>query len=167
MPSTAEHDCKRILGDFLKTRRLKMGLSLGDVATAIGRSKSYVCDVENGRRGGSTMPAAIVAQWAEYLEIPVEQIAKKQELPTKGRIRTQNYRSYMKILRSRKRSERLDLAVADTKRLLDNTDFRHPYELADVLEAVKKNIDIIDTCLMYVRKRNFRGIDTAKVPSDV
>lgn len=56
------------MGKLLRKTRLQRGLKLRDVAAAIGRNTSYVCDVEHGRRGHNMDPVLAMC-WAEYLVI--------------------------------------------------------------------------------------------------
>lgn len=162
MPSLAEHECKRLLGEFLRRERIKRRMTLGDIAKAIGRSVSYVCDVESGRRGGSKMPEGVVALWADYLEIPIVEFATKQEPP---RARSARVGNYMRILRSRKRHERLILAVGDLKQLLvTKRDHLRQAELLDMLETVDKYVTVIDGCLTYIRRRKFTTVSRIDAP---
>jgi transcriptional regulator with XRE-family HTH domain len=153
MPNLAEHQCKREIGAFLRAQREKRGRSLDDVALAINRSKTYVCDVEAGRRGGSKMPAEIVSMWAGYLNIPVAIIARMQfHDGIKAKIDTANIArrsTYMRILRSRTRSARIFTAVKETRELLKETDDLTPAQTRELLAHVSKNIEIINTCLKY------------------
>jgi hypothetical protein len=120
---------------------------------AIGRSKTYVCDVESGRRGGSRMPAEVVTMWTGYLGIPVAVIARMQfhegikaKLDTANMVRRS---TYMRILRSRKRSARIYTAVKESRELLTKTADLTPLQIRDLLASVAKNIEIINTCLKY------------------
>lgn len=153
MSKLAEHECKRELGAFLRATREKRKRNLEDVALAIGRSKTYVCDVESGRRGGSRMPADIVSMWAGYLGIPVATIAKMQNhegVKADTTIANMARRStYMRILRSRARSARIFTAVKETRALLKATDDLTPAQTRDLIANVAKNIEIINSCLKY------------------
>lgn len=41
---------QRELGESLRAYRMSAGKTLGDVASALGFSKAYICDLELGRR---------------------------------------------------------------------------------------------------------------------
>lgn len=156
MTSLAEHECKRALGAFLREMREKRKKSLGDMATALGRSKSYVCDIEAGRRGGSRLPAEVVVVWASYLDIPVAAVAEKQRVLESAKrpevTSTQRYRSYMKILRNRKRSNRIYTAVSTMRTLLRVSDEQlTPAQVKDLLAKMAENVEVIDSCLVYSR----------------
>lgn len=152
----AEQEVKRRLGSFLKSVRERRKYTLGDIAVAIGRSKTYVCDVESGRRGGSRMPADVVAQWAAYLDIPVSAVAEKQRKLAKGEpnaiSNTQRYRSYMRILRNRSRSTRIYKAVIELRELVKaSQDELTPTQTRELFGKVAANVEVIDTCLVYQR----------------
>jgi transcriptional regulator with XRE-family HTH domain len=153
MSKLAELECKRELGAFLRSTRERRKRTLEDVALAIGRSKTYVCDVEAGRRGGSKMPADIVSMWAGYLNIPVATIAKMQNhegvKADETAANMARRSTYMRILRSRSRSARIFTAVKETRELLKVTDGLTPADMRDLLTQVAKNVEIINTCLKY------------------
>jgi transcriptional regulator with XRE-family HTH domain len=149
-----EQDVKKRLGLFLREVRERRHLSLGDISIAIGRSKTYVCDVESGRRGGSRMPPDVVTQWAAYLDIPVSAIAERQRV--RGDVgaitNTQRYRSYMRILRNRTRSTRIYKAVSELRDLVRASQSElTPAQTRELFGRVAQNVEVIDTCLVYQR----------------
>jgi transcriptional regulator with XRE-family HTH domain len=152
---TEEKKLKLILGAYLKEMRVKRKISLGDMALALGKTKSYVCDVEAGRRGGSKLTADLVVTWADYLDIPVSSIAERQkqkETPVNVIIKTTKYRSYLRILRNKKRSERIHKAITDMRELIDmsDRDLTHS-QVRDMMSKIGENVNIIHTCLEYAR----------------
>jgi transcriptional regulator with XRE-family HTH domain len=149
----AEQEVKKRLGAFLKGVRERRGYTLGDIAVAVGRSKTYVCDVESGRRGGSRMPADIVALWAAYLDIPVSAVAERQRRGEANAIsNTQRYRSYMRILRNRNRSTRIYKAVTELRQLVRESQSElTPTQTRELFGKVAANVEVIDTCLVYQR----------------
>jgi len=149
----AEQEVKRRLGAFLKQVRERRGYTLADISIAVGRSKTYVCDVESGRRGGSHMPAEIVAQWAAYLDIPVSAIAERQRrAPSDALSNSQRYRSYMRILRNRTRSTRIYKAVTTLRQLIkDSQTELTPSQTRELFGKIAENVEVIDTCLVYQR----------------
>lgn len=149
----AEQEVKKRLGAFLKNVRERRGYTLADIAVAIGRSKTYVCDVESGRRGGSRMPADIVAQWAAYLDIPVSAVAERQRRGDPNAIsNTQRYRSYMRILRNRTRSTRIYKAMTELRELVKASQAElTPTQTRELFGKVAQNVEVIDTCLVYQR----------------
>lgn len=154
-PMTEERKLKLILGAYLKEMRLKRKISLGDMALALGRNKSYVCDVEAGRRGGSKLTAEMVATWADYLDIPVTSILERQkpkETPTNIIITSTKYRSYLRILRNKKRSKRIHKAITDMRDIIDLSynDLTHS-QVRDLMSKIAENVNIIHTCLEYMR----------------
>lgn len=148
-----EQEVKKRLGAFLKGVRERRGYAIGDIAVAIGRSKTYVCDVENGRRGGSRMPADVVSMWAAYLDIPVSAVAERQRRGEVGAItNTQRYRSYMRILRNRSRSTRIYKAVTELRLLVEaSKNELTPTQTRELFGKVAANVEVIDTCLVYQR----------------
>jgi transcriptional regulator with XRE-family HTH domain len=154
-PMTEERKLKLILGAYLKEMRLKRKISLGDMALALGKTKSYVCEGEAGRRGGSKLPAELVATWADYLDISVTSIVERQkpkETPTPVIITSTKYRSYLRILRNKKRSERVHKAISDMREILgmSYTDLTHS-QYRDLMSRMEENVNIIHTCLEYAR----------------
>jgi transcriptional regulator with XRE-family HTH domain len=155
MPTDKAEKARKIaLGEFLKDMREARKRTIKDVARAIDRSSSYVCDVEAGRRGGSKMPADIVSTWAAYLDIPVLQIARLQwpdgmppSIPS-----GKKYVSYLRILRNRNRSVRMYRAVKELRALASVTgEDLSPLQTKELLSKVSENVGIIDTCLAYAR----------------
>ncbi len=148
-----EQEIKRRLGAFLREVRERRGFSLADIATATGRSRSYVCDVEAGRRGGTRIPADIIALWAGYLNVPVSAIAEIQRArDSSAPTNTQRYRSYMRILRNRTRSLRIYKAVGELRELVKvAADDEHlsRAQTREIIGRVSQAIDIIDSCLAY------------------
>jgi transcriptional regulator with XRE-family HTH domain len=57
------------VGKVLKSTREKKDLRLIDVASRVGLSVQYICDVESGRRA---FPADKVEPWAIALGMPVD-----------------------------------------------------------------------------------------------
>jgi transcriptional regulator with XRE-family HTH domain len=152
---TSEKTIKLLVGAYLKEMRVRRKISLGDMALAVGKTKSYVCDVENGRRGGSRMAADLVALWADYLDIPVSSIVERQkqkETPTNIIIASPKYRSYLRILRNKKRSKRIHKAITDMRDLLSMSysELTHS-QVRDMMSKLTENVNIIDTCLEYSR----------------
>jgi len=80
------------LGTVLREQRLAVGATLQDVADATGKSVSYICDIESGRRGPNIEPMFAML-WAEYLDLDPADIflfiglSHEQVL----RLRTQHY----------------------------------------------------------------------------
>jgi transcriptional regulator with XRE-family HTH domain len=152
---TSEKTIKIVLGAYLKEMRIRRKISLGDMALAVGKTKSYVCDVENGRRGGSRMAADMVALWADYLDIPVSSIVERQrqkETPPNIIITSPRYRSYLRILRNKKRSKRIHKAITDMRDLLGMSDMDLTHsQVRDLMSKLTENVNIIDTCLEYTR----------------
>jgi transcriptional regulator with XRE-family HTH domain len=155
MPKDPDEAARKLaLGDYLRTVREARERSIGDVARAIDRSKSYVCDVEMGRRGGSKMPADIVSTWAAYLDIPVLKIAKLQwpEGMPPSEPTSRRYVSYMRILRNRGRSKRMYAAVKEMRALVSvSGDNLTPAETRALLAKISRNVVEIDNCLAYSR----------------
>ncbi len=153
--SKTEKTIKLVVGAYLKEQRIRRKISLGDIALAVGRTKSYVCDVENGRRGGSRMTAELVALWADYLDIPVSSIVERQkpkDNPPTIVVASPRYHSYLRILRNKKRSKRIHKAITDMRDLLGMSDMDLTHsQVRDLMSKLTENVNIIDTCLEYSR----------------
>jgi transcriptional regulator with XRE-family HTH domain len=67
---------EKSLGKFIRRMRKHRKLKGVDLARALGKSPSYVCDLEKGRRGLRMSPEVAV-QIAEYLNIPLHQITSR------------------------------------------------------------------------------------------
>ena len=81
MPRTSIRPAKRLtaaaserterrkrVGEFLRARRKKLGLSQGDIIKALGyTSRNSVSNLETGREG---LPATRIYAWAEILQVP-------------------------------------------------------------------------------------------------
>jgi transcriptional regulator with XRE-family HTH domain len=60
----------------LRVARAEAGISLTELARELGRSKSHVCDVINGRRTSDPLAQAI----AEYFGHPIEDLFVLKDL---------------------------------------------------------------------------------------
>jgi len=61
-------ELRRRVGAFLRSRREELGLSLGDLARALGYvSSNSVWNLETGREG---VPAKRIYAWADLLQVP-------------------------------------------------------------------------------------------------
>ncbi len=59
------------VGAFVRQRRTELGLSQGDIITALGyTSRNSVSNIEVGREG---LPAKRIYAWADILEVPRDQ----------------------------------------------------------------------------------------------
>ena len=63
--------------EYLKKKRKELGLSQRDVASAIGLSTNYYCDIENGERQRD-MKITTLVKSSNTLKIPVEKMLKNE-----------------------------------------------------------------------------------------
>lgn len=62
---------------YLKEAREKLGLKQSDVATHLGISTNYYCDIENGNRQ-SEMKAPLLVKLSTILQIPIDEMLEKE-----------------------------------------------------------------------------------------
>lgn len=113
------------LGKFIRALRKDRKLKLADVGRGVGRSAAYICDVEKGVRGIRPNPIFLV-KLADYFEVPVTTMLEKGGIVIDED--NENYKMYLKITRSKTRSE------------LMNQRFTVLFELLDELETATVNI---------------------------
>lgn len=72
---------------YLKERRKELGMSQGDVASSIGISQNYYCDIENGERQ-KDMNASILIKLSTVLRIPASDMleAERKLFPQGARL---------------------------------------------------------------------------------
>jgi transcriptional regulator with XRE-family HTH domain len=141
---------KRSVGAFLKSVRLKRGYSLGQVAKALDKSRSWVCDVEAGRRGGAHLTGHHISLWADYLNIPVVSIVERQKLSDQEDLSPAKYRHYYKILRNKRRSAVMLSAVNELQDVVLEANQSLTLDSArKLLTRVAKSVTKISTCLEY------------------
>lgn len=63
--------------EYLKKRREELCLSQKDVASALGVSQNYYCDIENGERQRD-MKATTLIKLSSILKIPVEKMLEEE-----------------------------------------------------------------------------------------
>lgn len=63
--------------EYLKKKREELNLSQKDVATEIGVSQNYYCDIENGERQ-KDMKATTLLKLSTVLRIPVEKMLEEE-----------------------------------------------------------------------------------------
>jgi DNA-binding XRE family transcriptional regulator len=60
----------------LRVARAELGVSVTAIAKDLGRSRSHVCDVINGRRTSN----ALASQIARYFGVPIEELFFQKDL---------------------------------------------------------------------------------------
>jgi transcriptional regulator with XRE-family HTH domain len=66
----------KALGKYIRRVRKHRKLKAVDLARALGKSPSFVCDLEKGRRGLRLSPH-IAVQISEYLNVPLKDITSR------------------------------------------------------------------------------------------
>ena len=73
---------ERTFGKFIRQRRMEVGLSIRDVATALHLTHTYVCDIENGNRSAPTLR---LKEMIEVLKIKEDEVVDFKDLAYKSK----------------------------------------------------------------------------------
>jgi transcriptional regulator with XRE-family HTH domain len=71
----------RHFGSWLRQIRKKRGYTQGQVAMAVGKSVSWICEFEKGRRGLTMNKSQFYISLAEYLNVPLEAVLNAANIP--------------------------------------------------------------------------------------
>ncbi|HDK7180792.1 TPA: helix-turn-helix transcriptional regulator [Clostridium botulinum] len=82
------NEYKKQLGERIKKRRKELGMTLEEVAREANYSKSFLCDVENGRSAMSTANLSLTAQ---VLKVPMEYLLYEDDIKNNEDIMVQNF----------------------------------------------------------------------------
>jgi len=74
------------IGEYLTKKREKLGFSQQEIADAIGKSKSYICKIERGKRERKTVPQKslrdfILYKLAEAYGADLAEVLEKADCP--------------------------------------------------------------------------------------
>lgn len=136
------------LAKFLKERRAARKLSLTDLADITELSRSYLGELETGRKGYK-LPMETVAKLAEALDVSPTVIASKMGAVID--IDARQYGEHYKVLRSALRAARvaklLEAITSTCKRAREAlVDGRDPSKL---LQDIEKTVKAVDRTLAY------------------
>ncbi len=116
--SLSEQQIRENLGTFLRSIRKKRGYKSSEVARALNKSVQYVCDIEMGRRGGSHLAPESIVAWANYLNIPISSITKRQNIDSRLDMLDEKARSYFRIVRNKARAAKLREGMSELSRIV-------------------------------------------------
>lgn len=156
---------KNDLGPFVKLHRKAKILSLDDLARRTGLSRSYLGDIEAGRKGVS-LPAHTVSMLAQALGVEINEITKVMvrndaEDPKK-------YAEYYRVLRSTVRAGQIARLLAEARQsiLAAQTLISAGKDASKCLQRLGRTVESIDNTLAYrgkppdgVRAGHDRGDD--------
>lgn len=139
---------KNDLGPFVKIQRKAKFLSLDDLAQRTGLSRSYLGDIETGRRGVD-MPAHTVSMLAQALEVPVALITQK--MVRNDFEDTKKYAEYYRVLRSSVRAGQIARLIAQARQGLLTAKMTAAMgkDVTKCLQAIEKTVETIDQTLAY------------------
>ena|SRR5690349_19033389 len=103
-------------GKILRSYRIKKNLTQQDVGNAIGRTHSFVCELEKGKRGSKRDPILIV-KLSEYLEIPIGLLLDASNLNINEN--SEEFKKYLKITRNKVKSKRVADGFRSVKELIE------------------------------------------------
>jgi transcriptional regulator with XRE-family HTH domain len=84
-------------GKWIRKQRLKQGKNQTQLARALGKSVSWVCEFENGRRGKNIADPVFYTTLADYLDLPLDTVMQESNVPkTKYDARALNIYRLMK-----------------------------------------------------------------------
>ncbi len=103
-----------------------------------------------GRRGGSHLAPESIVAWANYLNIPISSITKRQNIENRLDMQDEKARSYFRIVRNKTRAAKLREAMSELSatvaRLRDGS-----LSMGVGIEDLEKTIVKINQSLEYTR----------------
>jgi transcriptional regulator with XRE-family HTH domain len=146
--TTAIFRRKNVLGPFIKASRKAKDLSLDELARQTGLSRSYLGDIEAGRKG-SDMPGHTVSLLAHVLDVPTSLITV---LTTRNEANdARKYGEYYRVLRSNVRAKQIARHIERLR--LSCRQAREPLlpakEVSKLLQDIEKTVENLDKTLAY------------------
>ena len=95
----------RYFGSWVRQLRLKRGYSQRQVALAVGKSTSWVCELEKGRRGVRIQDPEFYIALAEYMNVPLGAVLDAANIPKTKE--DQRHHSVYRMVRNRSIAQRI------------------------------------------------------------
>jgi transcriptional regulator with XRE-family HTH domain len=103
-------------GQFIKRIRINQGLTLAQVANAIGFTPQYVCDIEHGRRGAN-LRTKVLLMLADYLKIDPNIMFKNANVQED--IDDPRLKGVYKAVHNKGRAERIIRSLQEVEQCVD------------------------------------------------
>jgi transcriptional regulator with XRE-family HTH domain len=137
-------------GRYLRNIRKSRGRKLKDVALAVGKTTSYICDLELGRRGTSRIDPLMIFKMADYLNVPVNEFLVRAGIVDRETHNT--YADYTKILRSKLRAQHVGALITAAKndiKALKNAAEGVRNGVPEILYSLENHILELDSTLKH------------------
>lgn len=136
------------LGALIKARRHEKGYSLSELSDMTGLSRSYIGEIETGKKGFN-LPMHTVAMLAQALDLAPSTISSKMEVHTA--IDARKYGEHYRVLRSNVRAGRIAQLLGRLK-----ADIEHAKsalmlgkDASKYLQDIERTVNAVDNTLAY------------------